>query len=98
MSQPLEITDRNVRLVLNISAVQQNRSWIEVEVLEEKRDRPVAGFGREECRDMHADSIRAPVEWSGGKLTGIDADRIRLRFWLYGSARLHAFGFEGVEH
>jgi len=96
VSQPLEITDRNVRLVLNISAVQQNRSWIEVEVLEEKRDQPLPGMGREDCTDMHTDSIRGPVAWRDRKIADLKPGRIRLRFWLYGAACLHAFGFETV--
>ena len=91
---PIEITDREVQLVINVSEVQQNRSWIEVEVLDESRDEALPGFSREDCRDMHREAVRALVAWGENRLANIKAGRIRLRFWLYGSARLHAFGFE----
>ncbi len=91
---PFEITDREVQLVINVSEVQQNRSWIEIEILHESRDEALPGFSREDCRDMHCDSVRASVAWRESRLAQIKEGRIRLRFWLYGSARLHAFGFE----
>ena len=91
---PIDVTDREVQLVINVSDVQQNRSWIEVEILHESRDEALPGFSREDCRDMHCESVRAPVAWRKSRLAHIKEGRIRLRFWLYGSARLHAFGFE----
>ncbi len=96
VTAPIDITDREVQLVINASEVQQNRSWIEVEILHESRDEALSGFSREDCRDMHYDSVRAPVAWRKSRLADIEEERIRLRFWLYGSARLHAFGFEKI--
>ena len=96
VTAPIEITDREVQLVINVSDVQQNRSWIEVEVLDESGDGALPGFSREDCRDMHREAVRAPVAWGESRLSDIKAGRIRLRFWLYGAARLHAFGFEKV--
>ena len=34
------------------------------------------------------------MTWSGGGIGDIPAGRFKLRFWLYGAARLYAYGFE----
>ena len=63
---PLSPFCRKVRLVLNVSKVQQNRSWIEVEVIEEKTDRPLPGFGREDCFRVGWSFVFVCLGGSGG--------------------------------
>jgi len=92
-TRSIEVTDRDVRLVVNAGDTQPNRSWIEVEVLDAERDTPLPGFAREDCRDICRDGVLVPVGWKGA-LGELGDSYIRLRFWLYGTARLYAFGFE----
>lgn len=91
---PIDISDRAVGLVVNVGDVQQNRSWVEVEVLDAEQDVVLPGFARGDCVDVCRDGICVPVGWKTMVLRGVDRSRIRLRFWLYGAARLYAFGFD----
>ena len=92
-TKPIAVTDRNVQLVLNMGDVQQDESWIEVEVLDAERDEVLDGFSRAECADVCRDAIRVPVTWKKRTLQQLKASRVRLRFWLYGAARLYSFTF-----
>ena len=76
-------------LRINVSGTLQRRDWVEVEVLGETGDEPLPGFSREECRKMDRDVLDEPVIWNAAAESL--PSRIRLRFRIYGSARLHAF-------
>ncbi len=93
-TKPIEVTDRDVQLLLNVGDVQQDESWVEVEVLDAERDEVLDGFSRAECEDVCRDAIRVPVRWKSRTFQQLEASRIRLRFWLYAGARLYSFGFE----
>ena len=93
-TKPIELSGRDVRLVLNVGDVRQGRSWIEVELLDAERDEPLEGFSRAECNDVHRDAVRVPVTWKKRALQQLEVSRFRLRFVLHGAARLYSFGFE----
>ena len=89
VTEPLRIDERGGRLALNVSDVQQMRSFAEVEVLPAEGDEPLAGFGREDCRPLDRDGLREPVVWRERRLGDLGQDTVRLRVNLYGAARLH---------
>ena len=91
---PIEVTDKDVGLVVNLGNIQQNRSWMEVEVLDAEKDEVLPGFERESCVDVCRDDVCVPVKWKTTSLRSLDRSQIRLRFHLYGTARLYAFGFD----
>lgn len=94
VTTPIEHTDKSTRLTVNVGDLRQNRSWVEVEVLDAESSEPLAGFSREECRDICSEGWRQPVSWRNAKLSDLDRGSFRLRFWLFGAARLYAYGFE----
>jgi len=79
-------------LTLNVGDVRQNRSWIEVEVLDPASNEPLEGFTRQDSDDIFIDGLRRPVTWNGKNLSDLDTAQVKLRFWLYGAARLYAYG------
>ena len=89
----VDVRERDVRLLLNLSDVQVKRSWVEVEVLPADGDQPLAGFGRDDCLPLHRDGLREQVVWRDRRLADLDQTQIRLRFNLFGAARLHSFTF-----
>ena len=93
-TKPIELSDRDVQLLLNVGDIRQGRSWIEVELLDAERDEPLEGFSRAECNDVSRDAVRVPVTWKNRTLQQAEVSRFRLRFWLHGAARLYSFGFE----
>ena len=93
VTQPIDVRQRDVRLLLNLSDVQVRRSWVDVEVLPPSGDQPLAGFGRDDCLPLHRDGLREQVGWRDRRLADLDQTQIRLRFNLYGAARLHSFSF-----
>ena len=58
--------------------------------------KPFDGFGRGDCRDLCTDGLREPVTWGGGGIGDLPANQFKLRFWLYGAARLYAYGFDAA--
>ena len=90
---PLQLTDRSTRLTVNVGDVRNDRSWVEVEVLDADSGEPLPGYGCEDCGDICVDGLRRPVEWGGKALDGIGRDRFKLRFRLYGAARLYGYRF-----
>ena len=89
VTEPLRIRQRDGRLALNVSDVQQMRSFADVEVLPEDGDEPLAGFGREDCRPLDRDGLSEPVVWRERRLSDLEPETVRLRVNLYGAARLH---------
>ena len=92
---PLQVTSpQQAQLVVNASHLTPYRDWIEVEVLDANTQQPVEGYSHLDCTDLMREGIRIPVRWSDREtLAGIDVPEIRLRFYLYGKARLYAFTF-----
>jgi hypothetical protein len=98
LTKPLTVTRRNVSLSVNVGEVDAGRSWVEVEVLDARNGRPLPGLSRADCDAVCSDSVRAAVTWRGRALSAVlrrgAPCRIRLRFHLYGRARLYSYGFE----
>ena len=90
-TKPLEVGAG--QLMVNVDGTQSGRSWIEVEALETERDAPLPELAREDCDDVCRDGVRAPVRWNGSPFRGAPGDRVRLRFWLHGGARLFSYWF-----
>ena len=76
-----------------MSGLRQNRSWLEVEVLPAQGDHPHPGFERAACRDLYTDGTRREVAWQDARLSELPGGTFRLRFWLYGCARLDGYRF-----
>ena len=96
VTTPIERTGRATALTVNVGEVRQNRSWVEVEVLDAATREPLEGYRREHCQDLCTDGWREEVRWRGGGLGDVAGPRFRLKFWLYGRARLHAYGFDAA--
>jgi hypothetical protein len=93
---PFDLAARDLRLVVNASDLEPRRSWIEVEVLEGAGGRPISGFTRADCSPVARNGSAVPVAWRDKTLEALGASRVRLRFRLYGAARLYAYGFEAA--
>ena len=91
---PITMASRDVRMVVNVSDVQPRRSWIEAEVLDGDKGSPLSGLTAAECLPVCRNGSTVPVTWKDKLLADLGTSRIRLRFRLYGAARLHGFGFE----
>ena len=79
-------------LRLNVSRTLPRRDWLDVEVLGATSNDPLSGFSRKECRPVQTEGIDVPVVWDGSAGSAeVDAGKIRLRFHIYGRARLHAY-------
>jgi hypothetical protein len=89
----VERPDR-ARLRLNVSRCLPFRDWVEVEALDARTGAPIAGYTRAECTDVAEAGTEAPVAWGSLEtLRAVAAPSIKLRFYLHGAARLHAFTF-----
>ena len=77
---------------VNLTGAVPGRSWIEAEVLPADGDEPLLGYSRETCRPLVTDATAARVGWRpAADAAGVPM--VRLRFWIYGAARLHAVSF-----
>lgn len=92
-SVPIVMTDRETVLSVNVGDVRQNRSWIEVEVLDAETEEPIEGFSREDSTDCFVDGLQQAVSWGGRGISHLPADRFKIRFWIYGAARLYGYQF-----
>ncbi len=84
-TRPVEL--EGGRLFVNCAA-----DWghLRVEALGDD-DRPVPGFGRDDCDDIAADGAAVPVTWRGqAHLGALQGRAVRLRFHL-NNARLYSF-------
>jgi len=64
-------------------------------VIDPATNEPVSGFTRRECQDIYLDGFDIVVAWNGSSSLALkDTNRIKLRFFLYGKARLYSFAFE----
>ena len=87
---PLAVAERGVALTANVSATQQRRSWVAVEVLDAASNEPLPGFGREDCVPIDRDGVQIAAHWRERHLAELSGSRVKLRCWLYGAARLFA--------
>ena len=88
------VNPQQTRLHVNASHLIPYWDWIEVEVLDVATGQPIAGYSRQECTDLMREGIRIPVRWDDRQtLAGVTVPSIKLRFHLYGKARLYAFTF-----
>ena len=86
---------KKAKLILNATNLIPYWDWIEVEVLDAGTGKPIDGYCKEDCTDAIREGIRIPVKW-GEKdtLEGVAAKEIKLRFVLYGRAKLYSFTFD----
>jgi len=79
-------------LALSVRQTQPGRSWVDVEVVGAgEAARP--GYERSACTHVWTDGAALPVRWGARTALPATTDVIRLRFWVYGAARLHGFSF-----
>jgi hypothetical protein len=92
---PLRVVNpAQARLTLTATQLIPYRDWIEVEVLDPATDQPLAGYARTDCIDVTREGLRIPVRWGEqNTLGGVTASEIKLRFYLYGKAKLYSFTF-----
>jgi hypothetical protein len=92
----VKVTDAaKARLVINASNLSESRDWIKVELLDAATNQPIPGYGRNECEEIVEEGIRLPIRWGTNEtLGGVKAPAIKIRFHLYGKAKLHSFHFE----
>jgi len=65
-----------------------------VELLDARDGMPLPGYTRRDCVKLVRDGIRLAVEWAGRPtLAGIGIPEIKLRFHLFGRAKLYSFTF-----
>lgn len=74
--------------VLKLNA-KANFGQVTVEALDEARS-PIAGFTKEQCEPMRADSLEYPIRWKDASLATLQERPVRLRFQL-ANARLYAY-------
>ena len=94
VTQPIAVkAANNTELVINVSDTLERLSWVEVEVLDAGSGDPLPGFGRADCLDLSRDALQQRVRWRNRTLAEVTSPNVRLKFWLYGRAKLHEFHF-----
>jgi hypothetical protein len=94
ITKPLDIARaRRAELTVNLGSVHPRRSWLQVEVLDARTKKPLAGFSQDDCPPIMEHGLRVPVHWKGKPLGSVPHDSIRLRFCLFGDARLYSFKY-----
>jgi len=96
---PVAVTHREgIHLEINATDLYPPRSWIEVEVLDAATNRPLPGYERVSCDRFPPDGTGMPVRWGGStSWQGVTSTSVRLRFHLFGRAKLYSFAFERDE-
>ena len=94
---PIEAGVAPAAVQVNVSDLRPYRDWVEVEVLDADSGRVAPGYGREDCRHVITEGLSVPVRWDAHADLGAAPRRFRLRFYLWGRARLYSFAFEEVE-
>jgi hypothetical protein len=82
-TRPLAISGRT----LHVNAVTVRGGELRAELLDAE-NKPIAGFGKDDCTPFRGDEKYAPLTWSGGTAPALDSARIR--FYL-DNARLYGF-------
>jgi hypothetical protein len=85
----------NLELRLNVSDLIPFRDWIEVEVLDAATNEPIPGFTRRECQDIYLNGFSRTVCWESSRslVALIGTNGFKLRFFIYGKAKLYSFMF-----
>lgn len=79
---------------LSVNAEVAPDGWLKAELLDAD-GAVIPGFGAEQCEPMRGDSLRHPIEWSGGRtVASLAGTPVRVRFLLK-NARLYAYRFGG---
>jgi hypothetical protein len=86
-TEPVLLEDKTLYLNTKISPGGKVR----VCVLNQSGE-PIAGLGAQECLAIEADSMAAPVRWTGRSLDELRGTAVRLRFTLH-NARLYSYHF-----
>ena len=60
-------------------------------MLDPDSNEPLDGFTRQDSDDIFIDGLRRSVSWNGKNLADVQSGKFKLRFWLYGAARLYAY-------
>ena len=90
---PIEAGAEPAAVHLNVSDLLPYRDWVEVEVLDADSGRVVPGYGREDCRHLITEGLAMPVRWDRHADLSAAPRRFKLRFYLWGRARLYSFAF-----
>ena len=88
VTRPISLENAGGRgLFVNISGTLPGRSWVAAEIVD-AAGKTVPGFTVDDCGRLAPDGISVPVSWGSKTLPG---GRVRLKFWIYGQARLHSY-------
>ena len=92
---PIAVREAQQRtLEVNVADPEPYRSWVAVEIIDAATGKTLPGYAETHCQRILADSVRIPVCWQEHRtLAGVEAERIQLRFRLYGRAKLYSFAF-----
>ena len=84
-----------VKLTINVGDTVQDRSWIEVDILNAANNEPISGYADEACVALDEDGQAVTAIWKAHQtLADVGCKKIRLRFRLYGNAKLYSFYFD----
>ena len=68
---------------------------LEVELLDADTNAPLNGYAQQDSPGLFRDGVNIPVRWAGHHtLRGVQARAIKIRFHLFGQAKLYSFHFE----
>src|SRR5262249_14109733 len=94
LTQPFEVV-KAPRLIVNVGDTVRGRSWVDVEVVDPGTGQTVPGYARRDCQHVDGEGGRLPVRLGDrATLGGSNLRSVAFRFWIYGNAKLSAFGFE----
>ena len=89
VTKPLTFAGNCLRVNFSASAAGS----VQVEMLRDQMDEPIAGFSLDDCVELLGDDIERIVRWSGGcDVSSLEGVPVRLRFVLR-DADLYAFQF-----
>ncbi len=89
ITKPLIFAGNCVQINFSASAAGS----VQVEILRDQMDEPIAGFSLDDCVELLGDDIERVVRWSGGSdVSSLEGVPVRLRFVLR-DADLYAFRF-----
>ncbi len=92
VTKPLIFAGSRLRVNFSASAAGS----VQVEILRDQMDEPIAGFGLNDCVELLGDDLERVVRWSGGvDVSRLEGVPVRLRFVLR-DADLYAFQFVSI--
>jgi hypothetical protein len=70
------------------------RGALQAEILDAENDRPLAGYSRQDCRELNGVVGEKMISWNHSDTLPLGASRVRFRFYLTGpEARLYSYWF-----